>query len=51
MDPINITADINMLSGLEITDDEYIRVRGELRSFNNKSGKGSKLVISVLPGR
>jgi hypothetical protein len=48
VDSINITADINMLSGLEITDDEYIRVRGELRSFNNKSGKGSKLVISVF---
>lgn len=48
VDTVNITADRELLSALELTEDAFIKVRGELRSFNNKSGKGSKLVISVF---
>ncbi len=48
VDTVNITVAQELLSGLEVADREHIRVRGELRSFNNKSGKGSKLVISVF---
>lgn len=47
VDSVNITVGRELLSGLEITDDAFIKVKGELRSFNNKSGKGSRLVISV----
>jgi hypothetical protein len=48
VDTVNITAAQELLSGIEVTNEEHVKVRGELRSFNNKSGKGSKLVITVF---
>lgn len=47
-DTINIIARESMLDQLELGDWQKIHVLGELRSFNNKRGEGSKLVISVF---
>ena len=47
-DIINIIADKKLLDETEIDDGDFVGISGELRSYNNKSGKGSKLVISVL---
>ena len=47
-DRINIVARQTLLSGLEIGDGSRLNVVGELRSFNNKKGGGSRLVITVL---
>ena len=47
-DIINIMADRKLLEETEIDDGDFVEVAGELRSYNNKSGTGSKLVISVL---
>lgn len=44
--PILARHDLLMQTALEHT--QKITVRGELRSFNNKSGQGSRLVISVF---
>ena len=49
VDTVNVTATREMLSAVQVDDSEQIKVQGELRSFNNKSGKGSKLVLSVFP--
>lgn len=48
IDRVNVVASENMLNNIEISDGDKIYVKGEVRSFNNKSGKGSKLVITVL---
>lgn len=48
MDTINILAREWQLAQLPVDNSEKLYVAGELRSFNNKSGAGSKLVISVL---
>ena len=37
VDSINITSGRELLSWLVITDQAHIKVRGELKSFNNKS--------------
>ena len=47
-DNINIIARADMLDGLELSENEKIEVVGELRSFNNRSGQGSRLVITVF---
>ena len=46
-DRINVILRSELLESLEVSCDEKLRVIGELRSFNNKSGEGAKLVISV----
>jgi primosomal replication protein N len=48
VDTVIVTAAQELLSGLAVTDQSHLKVRGELRSFNNKSGKGSKLVLTVF---
>ena len=48
IDTINVLAREWQLAELDIGDETKLHVCGELRSFNNKSGKGSKLVLSVL---
>jgi len=48
VDTVNIVVRREMLEQLEVDDKPRLRVRGELRSFNNKSGKGNKLVITVF---
>ena len=47
-DRVNIVVRESMLEGMEVEQYERIYVRGELRSFNNRSGKGSRLVITVF---
>ena len=50
-DIINIIADKKLLELTEVGDGDFIEVEGELRSYNNRSGMGRKLVISVLAKR
>ena len=47
VDRVNVMAPEPLLRACELDDAPRIRVLGELRSFNNKSGIGSKLVLSV----
>jgi primosomal replication protein N len=48
VDTINIIVRQDMLERLEIGDSRHLAVTGELRSFNNKRGDGSRLIISVF---
>lgn len=48
IDTVNIIVRQEMMEKLEIDDSRYLAVMGELRSFNNKRGDGSRLVISVF---
>lgn len=48
VDTINIIAEKTLLETVEIDDGDCVEVIGELRSYNNKSGEGSRLVITVL---
>lgn len=48
VDTINVIARQEIISRLEIENSSHIAISGELRSFNNKRGDGSRLVISVL---
>ncbi len=48
VDTINIIAEKTLLESAEIDDGDCVEVIGELRSYNNKSGEGSRLVITVL---
>lgn len=48
VDTVNIIVRQDMLEKLEIEDCRHLAVTGELRSFNNKRGEGSRLVISVF---
>lgn len=43
-----ILASASLLNGMEIASGTPLRVTGQLRSFNNRSGHGSRLVISVF---
>lgn len=47
-DVINVIAHETLLHTLEPEETQRLRVLGEVRSFNNKSAPGPKLVISVL---
>ena len=47
-DTINVIARESLLRSAEIMEAGRIQVTGELRSFNNKRGEGSKLVITVF---
>lgn len=47
-DRLNVIAREALLTALDVTEQAKLCVRGELRSFNNKSGVGSRLVISVF---
>lgn len=47
-DTINIVARSQMLDQLEVVPEAKLCVEGELRSFNNKSGVGPKLIITVF---
>ena len=48
VDTINVIARKSLLDELEVEEKQRISVVGELRSFNNKSGVGNKLVITVF---
>ncbi|MDR2530365.1 MAG: single-stranded DNA-binding protein, partial [Oscillospiraceae bacterium] len=48
-DTVNVNAAKNLLDDTELTGEgDRVAVRGELRTFNNKSGEGAKLVVSVF---
>ena len=47
-DLLNILAPRALLEALELQEGETVELTGEVRSFNNRSGQGSRLVISVL---
>lgn len=48
IDTSNILARESLLNSTEIISGKHIRITGELRSYNNKSGEGSKLIVSVF---
>ena len=48
VDTVNIIARRELLESVEISEAEKLRVTGELRSYNNKSGEGARLVITVF---
>jgi primosomal replication protein N len=48
LDSLTVIAREAFLTALELDYQGKVYVLGELRSFNNKSGEGSKLVISVF---
>ncbi len=47
-DTLNVLARASLLAALEPEESEKLEVTGSLRSFNNKSGSGSRLVLSVF---
>ncbi len=47
-DRLNVVAAREQLSGLVLETDSTLAVRGEVRTFNNRSGVGSRLVVSVF---
>ena len=47
-DRLNILAPERLLADCPLERGDEVTIRGEVRSFNNRSGQGSKLVITVL---
>lgn len=47
-DRLNIVASREQLAALPLEADSSLTVRGEVRTFNNRSGVGSRLVVSVF---
>ena len=47
-DTVNVIVRESQLENLQLSDGEKICVTGQLRSFNNRSGQGAKLVITVF---
>lgn len=43
-----VVASESLLRRFPVSEGQALRVTGQLRSFNNKSGQGSRLVITVL---
>ena len=48
LDRINVVAREADIARLELTGQPRLSVAGEIRSFNNKSGQGNRLVITVF---
>lgn len=48
VDVVNVIVRCEMLRMLEVEELPRLNIKGELRSYNNKSGVGSRLVITVL---
>ncbi len=47
-DRLNLLLDAELLRARAIPPGARLGLRGELRSFNNRSGQGSRLVLSVF---
>lgn len=47
-DTLRIVAGESLLKAWTPAEGQWVRIGGEVRSYNNKSGAGSRLVISVL---
>lgn len=50
-DQIPVIAEHGLLSELDPTSGDMIEVEGQLRSYNNRSGEGRRLVITVYANR
>ena len=50
-DRLNVLAPAPLLERCPLAEGEEVTVRGEVRSFNNRSGQGSRLVITVYARR
>lgn len=50
-DHLNIIADESLLESLDPAQGPLLEVEGQIRSYNNRSGQGRKLVISVYAQR
>ena len=48
---VPVMAEHSLLAGLDPSAGDMIEVTGQLRSYNNRSGEGRRLVISVLAGQ
>jgi len=48
VDQVNVIAKASLLETVEVSEKEKVWVKGELRSFNNKSGQGNRLVLTVF---
>ena len=48
VDRLNVIVRHSMLCALEIEEKQRLAITGELRSFNNRSGQGNRLVITVF---
>ena len=47
-DTLHIVVSQDLLKGRSLETDSPLSVRGEVRTFNNRSGMGSRLVVSVF---
>ena len=47
-DLLHVVASREQLEGLALSPGDPLAVRGEVRTFNNRSGAGSRLVVSVF---
>ena len=47
-DVLNIVLRREQLAAVEVGEQARLRVKGELRSFNNRRGEGARLVLTVL---
>lgn len=47
-DRLNVVASEEQLTGLNLEPGDTLTVHGEVRTFNNRSGVGSRLVVSVF---
>ena len=50
-DQVHVIAEHTLLSELDPTSGEMIEVEGQIRSYNNRSGEGRRLVITVYANR
>ena len=46
-DLLPVVAAEDVLQAAEVTDGDFVRIEGQIRSFNSRSGEGRKLIISV----
>ena len=47
-DRLNVVAPAPLLAGFPLTPGRQVEVTGEVRTFNNRTGPGSRLVITLL---
>lgn len=47
-DILNVIIREKLLRGLTLKENDHVHIFGQLRSFNNKSGSGARLIISLF---
>lgn len=47
-DKLNVIIREKLLRGLVLNENDHVHIFGQLRSFNNKSGGGAKLIVSLF---